>query len=85
MGSLNTSNAYAAFEKMEEKVLTMEAQAESTTLLVGGDGLESKFAQLESGTGKWLSPSHPCSYEYMLDGGGHFAWDFAKVFQQYLF
>eukprot|EP00775_Hariotina_reticulata_P008440 gene8440-8624_t len=50
MGSLNTSNAVVAFDKMEEKVMAMEAESEAVGMLVAGDGLESKFAQLESGT-----------------------------------
>ncbi|KAI8462717.1 MAG: PspA/IM30 family-domain-containing protein [Monoraphidium minutum] len=50
MGSLNTSNASVAFDKMEEKVIAMEAQSEAVGMLVAGDGLESKFAALESGT-----------------------------------
>ncbi len=35
--------------------MAMEAEAESTALLVGGDQLSSKFAALESGTGE-LAP-----------------------------
>lgn len=31
----------------------MEAEAESTALLVGSDKLENKFAALESGSGGW--------------------------------
>lgn len=50
MGSLNTSNAVVAFDKMEEKVMSMEAEAESTALLVGSDKIEDKFALLEGGT-----------------------------------
>ncbi|KIZ01776.1 putative membrane-associated protein, chloroplastic Flags: Precursor [Monoraphidium neglectum] len=49
MGSLNTSNAVVAFDKMEEKVIAMEAQSEAVGMLVAGDGLESKFAALEGG------------------------------------
>jgi phage shock protein A len=30
--------------------MAMEAEAESTAMLVGGDGLESKFAALEGGS-----------------------------------
>lgn len=33
------------------QVMAMEAEAESTALLVGNDKLEDKFALLESGTG----------------------------------
>lgn len=50
VGSLNTSNSMVAFEKMEEKVMAMEAEAESTAALVGNDGLDAKFAALEGGT-----------------------------------
>ncbi|KAI8466815.1 MAG: PspA/IM30 family-domain-containing protein [Monoraphidium minutum] len=50
VGSLNTSSAVAAFEKMEEKVMAMEAQSEAVGQLVAGDGLESRFKELESGT-----------------------------------
>lgn len=52
MGSLNTSNAVVAFEKMEEKVVAMEAEADSVGLLVAGrnDGLDAKFLALEGGT-----------------------------------
>lgn len=50
MGSLNTSNAVVAFDKMEEKVIAMEAESEAVGMLVAGDGLEGKFAALESGT-----------------------------------
>jgi phage shock protein A len=52
IGSLNTSNSVVAFEKMEEKVMTMEAEAESTALLVGNDKLDDKFAMLEAGSGR---------------------------------
>lgn len=34
LGSLNTSNAVVAFEKMEEKVMAMEAEADSVAALV---------------------------------------------------
>lgn len=50
MSGLNTSNAVVAFDKMEQKVLAMEAQAESTKMLVGSDTVDSKFKALESGT-----------------------------------
>ena len=52
IGSLNTSNAVVAFDKMEEKVISMEAEAESTAMLVGNSGLDDTFAQLEAGTGE---------------------------------
>lgn len=49
VGSLNTSNAVVAFDKMEEKVVAMEAESEATAMIAGGDGLEAKFAALEGG------------------------------------
>jgi phage shock protein A len=45
---MNTSSAMAAFERMEEKVLQMEAQSQAAAELAGAD-LESQFAQLEAG------------------------------------
>ena len=39
----------AAFERMEEKVLMMEAKSQAASELAGAD-LESQFAQLESGS-----------------------------------
>jgi len=50
VSSVNTSNAFVAFDKMEEKVMAMEAEAESVTMLSAGSGLENKFAALEAGT-----------------------------------
>eukprot|EP00889_Picochlorum_renovo_P000821 jgi/Picre1/27851/NNA_000815.t1 len=50
VGGLSTGSALSAFEKMEEKVMSLEAEADAATLLVGGaDDLESKFKQLEGG------------------------------------
>ena len=46
--SLNTSSAMAAFERMEEKVLQMEAKSEAIAELAGAD-LESQFMSLEAG------------------------------------
>lgn len=46
---VNTSTAWAAFDKMEEKVTAMEAEAESAGLLATPDGLEAKFMALEGG------------------------------------
>ncbi len=46
--SLNTSSAMAAFERMEEKVLQMEAKSQAAAELAGAD-LESQFASLEAG------------------------------------
>ncbi|KAH0992169.1 hypothetical protein GBA52_003652 [Prunus armeniaca] len=47
VGNVNTSSALSAFEKMEEKVLAMESQAEAIGQLTTDD-LEGKFALLES-------------------------------------
>jgi phage shock protein A len=47
LGNVNTSSALAAFEKMEEKVLAMESQADALNQLTS-DELEGKFALLES-------------------------------------
>lgn len=47
LGSVNTSSALSAFEKMEEKVLAMESQADALGQLATDD-LEGKFALLES-------------------------------------
>lgn len=46
--SLNTGSAMAAFERMEEKVLQMEAKSQAAVELAGAD-LESQFASLEAG------------------------------------
>ncbi|KAF8041559.1 hypothetical protein BT93_A0223 [Corymbia citriodora subsp. variegata] len=46
LGNVNTSNALSAFEKMEEKVMVMESQAEAVSQLTTDD-LEGKFALLE--------------------------------------
>ncbi|KAG9146175.1 hypothetical protein Leryth_007890 [Lithospermum erythrorhizon] len=47
LGNVNTSSALSAFEKMEEKVLAMESQADALGQLTS-DELEGKFALLES-------------------------------------
>ncbi|KAL6210868.1 hypothetical protein ACLB2K_016098 [Fragaria x ananassa] len=47
VGNVNTSSALSAFDKMEEKVLAMESQAEALGQLTTDD-LEGKFAMLES-------------------------------------
>ena len=48
---LNTSNAVTAFERMEEKVLALEGEAEATLALAASDELENKFKALEGGGG----------------------------------
>jgi phage shock protein A len=45
-GKISTSGASAAFERMEEKVLQMEAQSQGVMELAG-DSLETQFAKLE--------------------------------------
>lgn len=50
VGNLSTSTSMAAFERMEEKVLQMESQAEAVSGLIGNDDLEQKFAALEDGS-----------------------------------
>ncbi len=49
MGRMGTSSAMGAFERMEEKILQMEAQSQAAYELGGAD-LESQFAALESGS-----------------------------------
>jgi len=49
VASMNTGSAMAAFERMEDKVLQMEARSQAAAELAGAD-LESQFAQLEAGS-----------------------------------
>jgi phage shock protein A len=49
VGRLGTSTAMGAFERMEEKVLQMEARSQAAAEL-SGSTLEEQFRQLESGT-----------------------------------
>lgn len=51
VAGLDTSSSFAAFDQMEQKVLQLEAEAESTQVLIGTDSLEGKFQQLEAGPG----------------------------------
>ncbi|KAH8485084.1 hypothetical protein H0E87_026742 [Populus deltoides] len=46
LGNVNTSNALAAFDKMEEKVMAMESEAEALGQLTTNE-LDGKFALLE--------------------------------------
>ncbi|MBF2027143.1 MAG: PspA/IM30 family protein [Oscillatoriales cyanobacterium C42_A2020_001] len=48
VGKMSTSSAMSAFERMEEKVMQMEARSQAAAELAGAD-LESQFALLESG------------------------------------
>jgi phage shock protein A len=49
MGNLNTGSALSAFEKMEEKVMQLEARSEAIAEL-GTSDLEKQFLSLESGS-----------------------------------
>lgn len=49
LSSMNTSSAMAAFERMEEKVMEIEARSQAAAEL-GGVSLENQFAALESGS-----------------------------------
>ncbi|NJL01901.1 MAG: PspA/IM30 family protein [Spirulinaceae cyanobacterium RM2_2_10] len=49
VSSMNTGSSMAAFERMEEKVLELEARSQAAFEL-GGNDLESQFAALESGS-----------------------------------
>lgn len=49
MGRVGTSSALAAFDRMEERVLELEARSEAIAEL-GTDDLEKKFSRLESGS-----------------------------------
>ena len=50
IGGIDTSSAMGAFERMEDKVMQLEAESESVTEL-GGTGLEQQFAALEANSG----------------------------------
>jgi phage shock protein A len=49
LGRTSTSGALSAFERMEEKVMQLEAQSEAVAELSSGDAIEKQFAALESG------------------------------------
>lgn len=49
IGNLGTSTAMGAFDRMEEKVLQMEARSQAAAELAG-TGLEEQFRQLEAGS-----------------------------------
>ncbi|MDJ0635622.1 MAG: PspA/IM30 family protein [Xenococcaceae cyanobacterium MO_188.B29] len=50
IGGIDTSSAMGAFERMEDKVMQLEAESQSVAEL-GGVGLEQQFAQLEANSG----------------------------------
>ena len=47
VGSIDTSNALSAFEKMEEKVLRLEAEADAISTMSEVDKLTDEFKQLK--------------------------------------
>jgi phage shock protein A len=49
LGQTGTSGSIAAFERMEERVIDLEAQSEALEEL-SGDPLERQFAALEGGS-----------------------------------
>ena len=50
MVNIDTSSALGAFERMEDKVMQLEAESETAAEL-GGTGIEQQFAALEAGSG----------------------------------
>jgi phage shock protein A len=50
MNNIGTSSAMGAFERMEDKVMQLEAESETAQEL-GGTGIEQQFAALEAGSG----------------------------------
>jgi len=48
VGNMSTGSAMAAFERMEDKVVALEAETQAAHE-IGGAGLEEQFAQLEAG------------------------------------
>jgi phage shock protein A len=50
MNNIGTSSAMGAFERMEDKVMQIEAESETAAELVGS-GIEQQFAALEAGSG----------------------------------
>ncbi|KAL0038022.1 hypothetical protein WJX79_009815 [Trebouxia sp. C0005] len=64
----STSGSLAAFERMEQKVVAMEAEADAVGQLGGSDALEGKFALLEGGfTG--IEDDFQQMKKSMVDGG----------------
>ena len=50
ISNIGTSSAMGAFERMEDKVMQLEAESETAAEL-GGTGIEQQFAALEAGSG----------------------------------
>jgi phage shock protein A len=51
VSGMSTSSALSAFERMEEKVMSMEAEAEAMGVFAAPDDLEKQFKALEAGGG----------------------------------
>ncbi|MGB3263584.1 MAG: PspA/IM30 family protein [Microcoleus sp.] len=67
IGTLNTGSSMAAFDRMEEKVLQIEARAgASAELAAGGSDLEAAFRSLEAGGGV---EDELAQMKAQLDGG----------------
>ncbi|MEG3976590.1 PspA/IM30 family protein [Microcoleus sp. herbarium8] len=67
IGTMNTGSSMAAFDRMEEKVLQIEARAgASAELVAGGSNLEEQFRLLESGGGV---EDELAQMKAQLDGG----------------
>ena len=49
LGNLNTKGAWNAFEKMEEKVMQLEARSEALSELADHNDIEKQFNALEAG------------------------------------
>jgi len=49
ISGIDTSSSLAAFEKMEEKVMRLEAEGEASLVLSGGDSVDQAFRAMESG------------------------------------
>jgi phage shock protein A len=67
LGNMKTGSALSAFERMEEKVMQLEAQSQAIAEL-GADDLEKKFASLESG-GSDIDAELEAMKAQMLPGG----------------
>jgi len=50
LGNLNTEGTMSAFERMEDRVMELEARSEAIAELSSGDELDKKFNALESGS-----------------------------------
>jgi len=48
VSGIDTSSSLAAFEKMEEKVIALEAEGEASMVLAGGDTVDLAFKAMES-------------------------------------